>query len=137
MIFKKFLLLSWLFLSGSSVGADGGTAATAFNLPDEIVRALNYGDAKTISKYFNTSVELIFNETQGIYGKAQAEQILKNFFTNNAPANGRFTYKHLHGSDRDNVQYYIGELHTGKGLYRVYIHMKNQFVYQMRIESND
>jgi len=111
--------------------------ASVFNLPDEIVQALKSGDAKTISKYFNTSVELIFNENQGVYGKAQAEQILKIFFTNNASPSGTFGYKDLHSGNRDNPQYYIGELHTGKGRYRVTIFMKDQRIHQMRVESND
>ena len=113
------------------------TEARARNLPDEIVQALRNGDAKIISKYFNSSVELIFSESRGVYGKSQAEQILKDFFNKNAIASGRFNYKPLHNTDRDNAQYYIGELHTGKGQYRVYIYMKDQRIYEMRIESND
>ena len=46
-------------------------------------------------------------------------------------------FKQLHKADRDNVQYYIGELHTGKGSYRVTIYMKDQRIHQMKIESND
>ena len=107
------------------------------NLPNEIVQALSNGDAKTISNYFNTSVELIVNESQAVYGKAQAEQILRNFFNNNTSANGKFNFKQLHKGDRDNVQFYIGELHTGKGSYRVTINMKDQRIHQIRIESND
>ena len=106
-------------------------------LPDEIVQAFVNGDVKGVGKYFNASIELIFNESQGVYGKAQAEQILKTFLVDNASASGKFTYKPLHGSDRDNVQYYIGELHTGKGLYRVTIYMKDKLIHRMRIESND
>ena len=105
--------------------------------PDEIVQGFVNCDARLISKYFNASVELIFNESSGVYGKSQAEQILRTFFNNNTSATGRFTYKHRHGSDRDNAQYYIGELHTGKGLYRVTILMKDKLIYQMKIESND
>ena len=115
-------------------------ADAVLNLPQEIVQALNEGNAKVISKYFNSSVELIFSENRGVYSKTQAEQILKNFFTNNAAANGKFEYIHRHTSDRkdkENVQYYIGELRTGKGRYRIHIFMKEQRIYEMRIESND
>ena len=105
--------------------------------PRDITQGFENSDAKAISKYFNTSVELIISEKSGVYAKAQAEQILRSFFNNNAPSSGRFTYKHLHGSDRDNVQYYIGELHTGRGIYRITIYMKDRFIHQMRIESND
>jgi len=107
------------------------------SLPAEIVQALKTGDAKTISKYFNSSVELNFSESQGVYGKSQAEQILKDFFNKNASANGKFEYKTLHTTPRDNAQYYIGELITGKGTYHLHIFMKNQRIHQMRIDSND
>ena len=138
MILKKILIISSLCAVVSFRGAIHEVIheaeARAYDLPDEIVYALKNGDAKIISKYFNSSVELIFSESRGVYGKAQAEQILKNFFSNNS---GKFNYKNLHSTDRDNAQYYIGELHTGKGQYRVYIYMKDQRIYEMRIESND
>jgi hypothetical protein len=111
--------------------------AQVSNLSDEIVHALNSGDAKAISNCFNSSVELIFSESRGIYGKAQAEQILRTFFSSNASPDRKFSYKHLHSTgNKDNAQY-IGEFHTGKGSYRIHIFMKDQRIHQMRIDSND
>ena len=141
MILKKVLIISFICIVACLPHAACEEIHNAdthiFNLPGEIVQALRSGDSKVISKYFNSSVELIFSESQGVYGKAQAEQILKTFFNNNASANGEFTYTHLHDTNKDNAKYYIGELRTGKGLYRVYIYMKDQRIHQMRIESND
>jgi len=137
MVVKNVLIISLLCTLVGLRNAAYESNVSVLNLPDEIVQALKNGDAKTFSKYFNTSVELIFSESQGVYGKAQAEQILKNFFNNNASPSGTFGYKDLHSGNRDNPQYYIGELHTGKGRYRVTIFMKDQRIHQMRIESND
>jgi len=139
MFFKKTLIICSLCTVVNLQGAIHESAGVfVFNLPEEIIKSFENGDAKGIGKYFNTSVELIFNESQGVYGKAQAEQILKNFFNNNASTNGKFNYKPLHNSTRDNIQYYIGELKTGKGLlYRVTIYMKDQLIHRMRIENND
>ena len=123
---KKILIVGLLCVCADIV------SVSALNLPGEIVKALEKGDAKSISNYFNSSVELIFSESQKVYGKSQAEQILRFFFSNNGP--GDFKYKHLHTI---NKQYFIGELHTGKGLYRLNVYMKDQYIYQMRIESND
>jgi len=135
MIFKKILIISSLCVL---VNLRGEAKASALNLPDEIVQAFINGDAKVIGNYFNTSVELIFSENQGVYSKAQAEQMLKTFFSTNTSANRKFTFKHLHSStNRDNIQYHIGQLNTGKGSYRVTIHIKDQRITQMRIESND
>jgi len=135
MISKKILIISLLC---AVIDLRSEVKSYAFSQPEEIVRAFMDGDAKAISNYFNTSVELIFSENQGVYGKAQAEQILRNFFNNNITPNRKFTYKPVHSSpNRDNAQYYIAELHTGKGSYRVTIFMKDQRIHQMRIESND
>jgi len=137
MVVKKILIISLLCIAAPLRTVVYEAKPHTLNLPDEIVQGFINGDAKIISKYFNTSVELIFNETQGVYGRAQAEQMLRTFFSNNASANRKFTYKQLHASTKDNAQFYIGELNTGKGSYRVTIYMKSQRIHQLRIESND
>ena len=137
MIVKKILIISSLCALVSSREAIHDTDICAVKPPEEIIQGFESCDARIIGKYFNLSVELILNESQAVYAKSQAEQILRNFFNNNVSPNRKFTYKHLHGSDRDNVQYYIGELHTGRGMYRVTIYMRNNLIYRMRIESND
>jgi len=137
MVIKQILIISSLCIVGLTNSPNHATNFNSMNLPNEIVQALTNGDAKVFSNFFNTSVELIINDSQAVYGKAQAEQILKTFFNNNASTSGKFSYKQLHKGDRDNVQFYIGELHTGKGSYRVTINMKDQRIHQMRIESND
>ena len=129
MIYRKVVIISLLY---AFVGV---MPAKACNLPDEIVRALENGEAKSVGKYFNSSVELILPSNQGVYGKAQAEQILKNFFEGNAP--GNFKYKHLQTINKENTQFYIGQLYTGKGIYRIYVYIKDRFIHQMRVESND
>jgi hypothetical protein len=137
MVFYKKILTISLLCSVVSIQASVHEVGTQTNLPDEIVQAFAGGDAKVISKYFNSSVELIFSIGGGVYGKAQAEQMLKNFFANNDLSNKKFIYRNLHSSNKDNQQSYIGELTTGKGSYRVNIYMKDQLIHLMRIESND
>jgi len=138
MVLKNILIISSLCVAVHLGSAVHETKEYALDLPEEIVQALKAGDAKMVSKFFNSSIELNFSEIQGVYGKAQAEQILKDFFTKNASANGKFEYNHLHTfNNKDNAQYYIGELHTGKGIYRLHIFMKDQRIHQIRIDSND
>jgi hypothetical protein len=136
MMIKKISVITTLCVVVSLQGLAHETNLCAPRLPNELAQAFENCDAKTISKYFNSSVELIFSESQGVYGKSQAEQILKTFFNNNASANGKFNYKEQHASDKDNAQYYIGELY-GKGTFRVCIYMKEQRIHLMRIENND
>ena len=137
MIFKKVLIISLLCAAVSFQGV-AHEMKSGINLPNEIVQGFINGDAKVISNYFNSSVELIFSDNRRVYGKAQAEQILNKFFKDNATAKGNFEFKLLHHPiNKDNIQYYIGELTTGKGRYRINIYMKDQRIYEMRVESND
>jgi hypothetical protein len=109
--------------------------AQNLQLPSDITAALETGNSKEIFKRFNTSVELIMNQNQNVYGKSQAEKILKNFFDANGP---NFKYKELHSSGKDlSNSNFIGKLFTSKGTYRVYIYIKNGQIYQMRLENSD
>lgn len=126
---KKIVILSLLCV------CIGREDVSALNLPQEIVRALENRDARSVGKHFNSSVELIFSQSEGVYGKSQAEQILKDFFDKHGPDN--FRYNHLHSINKDNKQYFIGELYTAKGNYRIHISMKDQCIHLMRIENND
>ncbi|MDR0714976.1 MAG: DUF4783 domain-containing protein [Bacteroidales bacterium] len=109
--------------------------AQHLKLPSDIVTALETGNTKELCKRFNTSVDLILNQSQNVYGKSQAEKILKSFFDTNGPS---LKYKELHSSGKDISHCnFIGQLYTSKGVYRVYIYIKNGQIYQMRFESND
>ncbi|MDR1666383.1 MAG: DUF4783 domain-containing protein [Bacteroidales bacterium] len=109
--------------------------AQNIKLPSDIVIALETGNTRDLCKRFNTSVDLILNQNQNVYGKSQAEKILKNFFDTNGPS---LKYKELHSSGKDISHCnFIGQLYTSKGVYRVYIYIKNGQIYQMRFESND
>jgi hypothetical protein len=109
--------------------------AQNFKMPSDILFALETGNSKELYQRFNTSIELIMNQNQNVYGKSQAEKILKIFFDTNGPS---FKYKELHsnGKDLSNCNF-IGQLFTSRGTYRVSIYIKNEQIYQIRLESND
>lgn len=131
MKYRKYILVCLLCVYA-------GILPVCAELPSEIRNALEKGDAKTLSKYFNSSLELGFSQTQGVYGKAQAEQMLKNFFDNNGPIS---SYRDMHEINKGNTQVYIGQLYTSKGNYRVYIYMiavdLSYYIHLMKIENND
>jgi len=137
MFFKKALIITFLCALVVLPSAAHKTEEDVQSLYDDIVQGFTNVDARLISKHFNASVELIINKSSGIYGKAQAEQMLRTFFNNNASPTGKFNYKHLHDSERDNIQYSIGELHTGRDLYRITLYIKDSLIHRMNIESND
>ena len=53
----------------------------------DINSSMKSGNYKTIANYFNSSVELNIPGADGLYSKAQAELLMKEFFTKNTPKN--------------------------------------------------
>lgn len=91
------------------------TAFQQSTIPDGIVVAIKGGNAKELSKYFNTNIELIIMEKEGVYSKSQAEQILKDFFLKNTPT--KFIKNHEGG--KAGSKYCIGTLYANTGQYRL------------------
>lgn len=104
-------------------------------IPDEIILSLKSGNARVLSDYFNQNVELVVLENDNVYSKAQAEQIVNNFFASYKPEG--FTV--IHNGGKEGAKYVIGNLTTNKGKFRVYFLLKqNQgkdYIHQLRIEK--
>lgn len=104
----------------------------AAQVPDEILQSLKTGDSKTLSEYFNQNVEMAVLENDNIYSKAQAEQIVKKFFSSNTPES--FSISHQGGKGGD--QYVIGNLVTSKSTFRVYLLLRKNngkdYIIQLR-----
>lgn len=89
----------------------------------EVSNAIKNGNAREIAKHFGSNVDLNFPENEGTFSRNQAELILRNFFSENAPSS--FTVQH-EGSSRDGSPYVIGNYRSKKGdNYRVYFLIKN------------
>lgn len=130
-ILKKLVVLSFVMAFCSSV-----FAFPVFDIPPKIFDAMKVGNSTELTKYFNTTVELVILDKEDVYSKQQAEQILKNFFDKNRVKN--FTL--LHQGGKSGAQYAIGNLETEDGkTYRVYFLVKESggkpLVHQMRIEK--
>jgi hypothetical protein len=125
------IVISLLWLSFSITNAKAG------DITDGIAKALESGDAKSLSGYFNGNVELAIQEIEGIYSKDQAELILKNFFTSHKPTG----FVILHRGGKDSSKYAIGNLSTPTINYRVTILIKlkgeNPYIHQLRIEEEN
>jgi hypothetical protein len=107
------------------------------DIPNEIIVAFRTGNASSLSKYFNTNLELAINSNDDIYSREQAELILKDFFMKNIPTS--FTI--LHKSGKEESRYAIGNLSTTNGKFRVTILVKlkeNQpLIHQLRIQKEN
>lgn len=108
-------------------------------VPDEIYSAIKAGNSKVLAKYFNSNVELVILDKEGVYSKVQAEIILRDFFAKNAPLN--LVKRHEGKSGKEASRYVICTLSTAKSQYRVYFVMKNSnrefTIHQFRIENDN
>lgn len=113
--------------------------AQQVNINDGIISAIKAGNSKELAKFFNSNIELIILDKEGVYSKSQAELILKDFFSKNVPTQDRFLK--LHEGGKDASKYVIGTLITTKGRYRVYYLMKSLnndlSIHNFRIEDEN
>jgi hypothetical protein len=102
-----------------------------------VTKALSEGDATTLSNYLDDSIELTVLSTQNVYDKAQATNILRDFFSKNKPK--AFAAVHQGSSKGSTSHYTIGDLNSGAGTFRVYLYYKSAgdkpIIQEMRIEK--
>lgn len=128
----KITILSLLmFCMGSTILY----ANPNIEVPKEILLALKSGNAKELAKFFNSNIELEIFGDEEVYSKAQAELIVKDFFTKHIPSN----FTKLHEGGKDGSKYIIGNITTSTGTYRVYFLLKEKngaaLIHEFRIED--
>jgi hypothetical protein len=115
------------------------TAGFAFQqLFDEIAGSIRSGSARDVAKYMNSNVDLTILNQEEVYSKAQAEVVLRDFFSKNTPKS--FTIIHQ-GASKEGAKYAIGNLITDQGTnFRVYIFLKqtsgNLLIHELRFEKS-
>ena len=113
------------------------SAFAAADIFDNISMAIKSGDAKQVSKYFSNNVDMTILSQEEVYSKAQAEQIIKDFFSKNVPKS--FTIIHT-GLSKEGSKYAIGNLVTVQGVnYRTYMYIKQsggvEYIQELRFEK--
>jgi hypothetical protein len=96
---------------------------TQNNAIDEVIGALRSGNSNELSKFFDDNVELTLPEKRNSYSKAQAQLVVKDFFSNNNVKG--FELKHK-GDDSHGGHFCIGTLQTNAGNFRTNVFMKNK-----------
>ena len=103
-----------------------------------IANAFITGDVSSIANYFPSNLDMTVIETEDVFSKAQAIQILNQFFKKNQPTN--FIVKHQ-GASQNNDFYQIGTLKTSNGDFRVTYFIRKDggevLLKRLRIESNE
>lgn len=128
---RKFLLL---FMIGTATSL----WAVAQDAQQAVANAFATGNVAAMSEHFDAKVDLTLRGKENSYSKAQAEQMVRDFFARNQAK----SYQEVHrGNSKDGALYSIGSLTTAGGTYRTYVLMKNvggkMRVQQLRIETNE
>jgi hypothetical protein len=109
------------------------------DIGDKAIAAIRAGNAKELSNYFHTTVDLTVLGKEGLYSKIQAEQILRDFFIRHPPVS--YTPREK-PSDKANSNYGIG-IYQAKGIknFKIYFLIRkigNQsFIQQLTIEPEN
>lgn len=95
---------------------------TTQNTIDNVIGALRSGNASELAKYFDDNVELTLPDKSDSYSKAQAQQIVRDFFSNNNVKG--FDLKHK--GDSPGGHFCIGTLQTAAGNFRTNVFLKTR-----------
>lgn len=124
--------LSVLLFSSSSV-----LAVEPPGLVEDITAAIRAGSSKDLAKYFGPTLEIILPGSDGAFSKAQAEMIMKDFFSKSAPVSFVVNQK---GNSAGGAQFIIGTYKSKSEKLNVYILLKpvsNQLmIQQMHFEAD-
>lgn len=107
---KKLIFMLGVLLAGGML-----TAFTLMATPfGDVVNAFRKGDVPALSKLLDKTVAINIAGRNSSYSKAQAEIILKNFFSKNVPESLEITHQ---GEAGGGSRYGIGNLVTSGGNY--------------------
>lgn len=95
---------------------------TTFTGLNDVINAIKAGNAVSVSKYFDNTVEITVNGKSSNYSKTQGEVVLRDFFANNAVKS--FTV--LHQGQSGGSEFCIGTLITSNGNYRTTLNLKQK-----------
>jgi hypothetical protein len=123
---KPLLSLIVLFVNMSSFISFQG------DIIDGLSAHFKTGNSKEIAASFSPSVDLIIIDEEDVYSKAQAEQILRSFFSKYPPIKSAVIHRL-----NTNPNYRYGA--TKNGTFRVSVTMKKSgtafFITELRIET--
>ena len=126
-LFSNLLFGSVLLLLSSFITAQSGI--------DEVIGALRTGNSSQLSTHFDENVELTLPDKSDSYSKAQAQLIVKDFFSNN----GVKSFELKHKGDSPSGHFCIGTLKTNAGNFRtnVFMRIKNgkEVVKEIRFQA--
>lgn len=116
------------------VASSTGTMSAQTDKFNDIIAALDKGNAAKLSTYFAPTLEIVLLEQSDTYAKQKASAIIADFFAKNTVTKG---FQVVHNGTKDSTSFIIGNLTTNGGVYRVYVLVRNSetpIIQQLRIE---
>ena len=109
------------------------------DISDDVAAAVKTGNAGSVAKFFSANVDLKILDKEDVYSKAQAELILKDFFSKNPVKSFSILHK---GTSKNGDQFSIGTYETASGKkFRSYFLFKKEgaglTIQQFRFENQD
>lgn len=102
---------------------------------DDVISAVKTGNAGSLARYFDQTVEISLPDRSDAYSKAQAELVMKDFFQSKYVK----SFDVDHRSENGRSVFCIGTLVTRNGSFRTTLHMKTrsdkQALQEIRIED--
>ncbi|HEX6334122.1 MAG TPA: DUF4783 domain-containing protein [Flavisolibacter sp.] len=89
---------------------------------EDVIQALRTGNATELSKYVDDNIEISLPDRSDTYSRAQANVILRDFFSNS----GVRGFEVMHKGDNGGSKFCIGTLQTRGGNYRTTVLMKTK-----------
>ncbi|MEI9946798.1 MAG: DUF4783 domain-containing protein [Chitinophagaceae bacterium] len=115
----KAILSSILIMSVVALSAFGQQSSV-----DEVISAFRSGNASELSKHFDETLELTLPVKSNSYSKAQAQQMMKDFFENQC--NGVKGFELIHKGTSPEGYYFVGNLEGNSGKFRTNVYMKTK-----------
>jgi hypothetical protein len=114
-----------------------GTVFASLDIYSDISDAIRSGDARAVARFFGSTVDLTILRQEEVYSKAQAEQVLRDYFSKNTPRSFNLIHK---GVSKEGAKYAIGTLVTTQGIeYRTYFFVKQsasgEVIQELRFEK--
>ncbi len=89
---------------------------------NEVINAIKTGNASTVAKFFDNTVEITLPSKSNNYSKSQGEAVLRDFFTTNVVKSFTVTHQGESGGSK----FFIGTLVTTGGTYRTTVNLKQK-----------
>lgn len=126
---KLFSLFVCLIMSMSVASAQQS------DVFDSLAKYFSTSDAPKISALFSSTLELNILSEENVYSKAQAEQIMRDFFSKNEPASVKIIHRL---NSNPNFKLAVFSMATAKDKFRISISVSSNadafLVKQIRIE---